>query len=27
MSTEEHFNYMAGKWGDRWYDHMDEKFG
>jgi hypothetical protein len=26
MSTEEHFNYMVRKWGDRWYDHMEEKF-
>ena len=26
MSTEEHFNYMVRKWGDRWYDHMEEKY-
>jgi hypothetical protein len=26
MSTEEHFNYMCGKWGDAWYDHVEEKY-
>jgi hypothetical protein len=26
MSTEEHFNYMCNKWGDRWYDHMEENY-
>jgi hypothetical protein len=26
MSTEEHFNYMASKWGDKWYDYMEENY-
>jgi hypothetical protein len=26
MSTEEHFNYMCSKWGDVWYDHVEEKY-
>ena len=26
MSTEEHFNYMCGKWGDKWYDYMEDNY-
>ena len=26
MDIDNHFDYMAGKWGDRWYSYMEEKF-
>jgi len=26
MTTEEHFNYMCNKWGDVWYNYVEEKY-